>query len=94
MPFLIGYLLSVNALGFLFMHIDKQKARCGAWRIPEKVLLGIALICGSIGCICGMWVFRHKTKHPVFSVGLPVILAVQVLLALFVFCFFQQKSFP
>ena len=72
------YLLIINAAGFLLMLIDKWKARKNLWRIPEKTLLGIALIGGSIGSYAGMRLFRHKTQHPKFSIGIPVIIALQL----------------
>lgn len=75
------YLIIVNALSFLLMLIDKQKAKKDRWRIPEKTLITAALLGGSLGGIAGMKLFRHKTKHPKFSIGLPVILAVQIVLA-------------
>lgn len=71
------YLVLVNAAAFALMLVDKQKARKGAWRIPESTLLGMALIGGSVGAIAGMFAFRHKTRHMRFTVGLPLILAVQ-----------------
>ncbi len=72
------YLILINALGFLVMLIDKQKARRKAWRIPEATLLSIAALGGSIGAICGMYLFRHKIKHPKFFIGLPLILILQI----------------
>ena len=72
------YLILINALGFLVMLIDKQKARRKAWRIPEATLMGIAALGGSIGAICGMYLFRHKTKHPKFFIGLPLLLILQI----------------
>ena len=78
------YLVLINAVALALMHADKQKARRGAWRIPEATLMGIALLGGSIGAIAGMYLFRHKTKHPKFFIGLPLILIVQVGLVLFV----------
>ena len=79
MRLLIIYLLIINALGFLLMLIDKYKARKNLWRIPEKTLLGVALMGGSIGSFAGMQIFRHKTKHPRFYIGIPVIMAVQLI---------------
>ena len=76
--FLTTYLVLVNALAFLLMLIDKQKARRGSWRIPEATLLGIAAMGGSIGGILGMRLFRHKTRHLKFALGLPLILAAQI----------------
>lgn len=67
------------------MFIDKEKAKRHKWRIPENTLMFIALIGGSIGSILGMEVFRHKTKHMKFKLGLPVILIVQIILYFMVF---------
>lgn len=77
--YLLTYLILINAAAFLLMLADKQKARRGAWRIPEATLIGSALLGGSLGAIAGMRLFRHKTRHPKFSVGLPLILAAQII---------------
>lgn len=79
MRLLVIYLPIINALGFLLMLIDKYKARKNLWRIPEKTLLGVALMGGSIGSFAGMQIFRHKTKHPRFYIGIPIIMAVQLI---------------
>lgn len=78
MNYFLIYLLIINALGFLFMLVDKWKARHNRWRIPEATLMGIAVLGGSIGCLIGMYTFRHKTRHPKFTLGIPLILAVQL----------------
>ena len=75
---LICYFVIVNIVGFAVMGIDKGRARRGAWRISEASLFLTAIIGGSIGCIAGMQVFRHKTKHWYFKYGMPAILVVQV----------------
>ena len=75
---LLIYLIPINALGFLLMLADKRRAKKDLWRIPEKVLMTVALLGGSLGVYLGMQTARHKTKHPKFSVGVPVILAVQI----------------
>ena len=77
------YLIIVNAAAFLLMLADKQNAKRGAWRIPEKTLIGAAAIGGSIGALCGMYLFRHKTKHLKFALGIPLILAVQGIAVIF-----------
>ena len=51
---LTGYLILINAVSFLLMLSDKQKARRKFWRVPERVLLGIAILGGSIGALAGM----------------------------------------
>ena len=76
------YLGVVNIIGFSMMGIDKNRARRKAWRIPEAQFFLFALIGGSIGTTVGMYVFRHKTKHWYFAVGMPVILAVQIALVI------------
>ena len=78
MKYFLLYLLLINALGFLLMLIDKWKAKHNRWRIPEATLMGVAAIGGSIGSLMGMYTFRHKTKHIKFTLGIPLILAVQL----------------
>ena len=72
------YLVVVNVLAFALYGIDKYKAKAGAWRIPEKTLLGIAVLGGSVGAIAGMKTFHHKPKHWYFRYGLPALLAIQL----------------
>lgn len=76
------YLILVNAFALLLMHTDKRRARKKMWRVPERVLLLLALAGGSPGILLGMYAFRHKTKHPKFSVGVPLILMVQTIIVL------------
>ena len=74
------YLAGVNLTGFAIMGIDKWKAKKQAFRIPEATLFLIAIIGGSIGSLIGMYTFRHKTRHMTFVIGMPVILALQILI--------------
>ena len=75
------YLAVMNIVGVAAMGVDKWKARHHAWRIPEKTLFLISLLGGSIGTWAGMYLFRHKTKHMQFVIGMPLILAVQIVAA-------------
>jgi uncharacterized membrane protein YsdA (DUF1294 family) len=86
---LILYFFTINALGFLLMLVDKHKARKNHWRIPEATLMGVAALGGSIGSLIGMYTVRHKTKHLKFTIGIPVILILQLAAAYFVYryCF-------
>lgn len=84
MKLLLVYLLIVNAADFLLMLIDKRKAIKNQWRIPEATLLGIAAIGGSLGCLWGMYAARHKTKHLKFRLGVPVMLAIHVIILLII----------
>lgn len=79
------YLLIVNALGFVLMLADKYKAKNNLWRIPEATLMGVALIGGSAGSLIGMYTVRHKTKHRKFTVGIPMILVIQIVLLFYVY---------
>ena len=85
MKYAIIYLVVINTVGFFMMFSDKQRAKNRAWRIPEKTLFLIAIIGGSIGSIFGMWLFRHKTRHWYFVIGMPVILVIQIILAIILF---------
>ena len=77
------YLLIVNAIAFLLMLVDKQKAKKKLWRIPESTLLLSAAMGGSIGSLAGMYTFRHKTKHLKFTLGVPAILILQIAAVLY-----------
>lgn len=79
------YLVLINLIAFILYGADKYKAQHEQWRVPEKVLIGLALIGGSVGAILGMRIFHHKTRHKLFSIGLPLILAIQLLLIMFAF---------
>lgn len=83
------YFLIINAAAFLLMLVDKIKARKNLWRIPEATLMGVAALGGSIGALLGMYTFRHKTQHPKFTLGVPLILAVQVVCAVWIVIFAQ-----
>lgn len=78
MNFILIYLLIINAVGFLVMTADKLYAKKNMRRIPERTLLGVAVIGGSIGVWAGMYAVRHKTKHMKFVIGIPLILLCQL----------------
>ena len=71
---LAAYLAALNLAAFAAFGADKRRARRGAWRVPEKTLFLLALLGGSLGAVCGMCAFRHKTRHWRFRYGLPAIL--------------------
>lgn len=76
---IIIYLVVINIIGFLIMYIDKQKAKKGNWRIPEKTIFLVTLLGGGIGTISGMYAFRHKTQKMNFVIGLPVITILEII---------------
>lgn len=78
--FLIYCLVAMNMIAFMMMGIDKQKAIKKQTRIRERTLFGIACFGGAIGMMIGMYMFRHKTKHLSFKLGLPIIVAIQFII--------------
>ena len=67
------------------MGIDKLKAKRGSWRIPENTLFMFTILGGGVGTILGMYIFRHKTKKKKFTVGMPIILILEILLFILYF---------
>ena len=74
------YLLDINTVTFIIYGIDKYKAKKAKWRIPEAILLLLAVFGGSIGAWMGMKVWHHKTMHKKFKYGIPSILLIQIAL--------------
>ncbi len=83
MDYLILYLFIINAVSFLLMLTDKRRAIKNRWRIPEATLLFTAAIGGSLGGLLAMKLFRHKTRHQKFSLGLPLLLALHTILLIY-----------
>lgn len=79
---IVLYVVAVNIVSFIIMGVDKRKAIKRAFRIPESTLFVLAIIGGSFGSIVGMHLFHHKTRHWYFLYGMPVILAIQIMLVL------------
>ncbi len=77
---LIIYLIVINVLAFLSMWLDKKKAQKGKWRISEGSLFILAILGGSIGSIVGIYTFRHKTKKKRFTIGMPAILIIEIII--------------
>ena len=76
---LLLYFLIINAAGFCLMCADKLRAQKNQWRVRESTLLTVAALGGSPGCLAAMYLMRHKTRHPKFALGIPVMLALQVI---------------
>ena len=86
---IIIYLLAVNIIGFLAMGLDKWKAKWGSWRIPENTLFMFTILGGGIGTIAGIYVFRHKTQKKKFTIGMPVIFILEVILIIYLLYIFK-----
>ena len=85
----ICYLLAINIATFFLYGIDKYKAKKNQWRISEAILLTMAAICGSIGAWAGMRLWHHKTMHKKFKYGIPLIIIMQVALAVYLLTNFE-----
>ena len=77
---LVGFLVIINIVTFCLYGIDKSAAVKEKWRIPNRVLLGLATIGGSIGAWAGMYIFRHKTQKWYYTITVPVMLLLQITL--------------
>ena len=75
---LLFCIIGVNVITFVVYGIDKLKAKKGKWRVPETTLLLLAIVGGSVGAWCGVKVWHHKTMYAKFKYGIPLIMAVQV----------------
>lgn len=82
---IVVYILFVNLISFFYMFGDKQKAIKGSWRVSERKFFFLAISGGTIGIILGMKIFRHKTKHNSFKLGMPIILLLQIVMISYFF---------
>jgi len=78
-----------NLIVFFLYFLDKQKAKKGKWRIPEKTLILSALLFGGLGAGLGMNAFRHKTKHLSFKITAVVGSIITIAAAVFVLFFLK-----
>ena len=82
MKILVYYLIIINIFTFLLYGMDKWKAKHHRWRISESALLLAAIAGGSVGALAGMYGFHHKTLHRKFTIGVPILLILQIMLLL------------
>ncbi|MFH5836079.1 DUF1294 domain-containing protein [Proteiniclasticum sp. C24MP] len=80
MNFLLEYLMIMNIFSLITMYIDKNNSKRQKRRVSEAALLALGFLGGSIGLLIGMYLFRHKTRHLKFTLGIPVILLFNLLL--------------
>ena len=71
-----------NFIVFIVYGVDKYKAKHDKWRVPEKTLILLAFLMGGVGALLGMKVFHHKTKHKLFTIGVPVCIICNIAMVL------------
>lgn len=72
------YLALISLISIITTAWDKHCAKRDMWRVPEKTLIIMSILGGSVAMYVTMKTIRHKTKHPKFMVGIPVIIFLQV----------------
>lgn len=82
------YLIIINAYTFLLMGWDKKRAKLQRRRVPEKKLFILSAVGGACGTLLGMKKWRHKTKHRSFTVGVPFLLLLNLILIIVILYFF------
>ncbi|HIR07080.1 MAG TPA: DUF1294 domain-containing protein [Candidatus Pullichristensenella stercoripullorum] len=80
---LLFYFIAINIITFIAFGVDKQKAIEQKSRIRIITLLGLSFIGGAIGGWIAMYTFRHKTKKDYFTVGLPLIVLMHIVVILY-----------
>lgn len=84
MTLLWFYFAAINLALFAVMGIDKAAAKNRCRRVPERTLLALAVLGGSVGGIAGMLAFRHKTRKAAFRFGFPAIALCQLAVAILI----------
>ncbi len=85
MKYIQYIILAINVVAFILMGIDKLKAKRHWWRVPEKTFFILAVFFGATGVWLGMKVFRHKTRHRSFTIGIPLAFILNILCLYFYF---------
>lgn len=76
---LLIYFGIINFITFIVFAIDKVNAQEHRSRIKIVTLLGLSFIGGSIGALLAIYLLHHKTKKDYFTVGIPIIMIMQVI---------------
>ena len=78
------YLAAITLITFIAFAIDKSKSKSKSRRIPERTLLIMSAIGGSLGALLAMHFVRHKTQHAKFKYGIPALLIAHIALLAYV----------
>ena len=83
LPYITIYLIVISLLAVFLTLRDKRAARRQKWRVKERTLLLVSALGGSAAMLLTMLAVRHKTKHAKFMIGIPVIMALQIIALVF-----------
>lgn len=86
----ICYFVIINIYAFVVMGYDKIKAKLKKYRITERYLMTLAFMGGSFGVLLAMLIFRHKIRTKKFFIGIPVIIALHLILVFYVVTFLDK----
>ncbi|MEL7604092.1 MAG: DUF1294 domain-containing protein [Bacillota bacterium] len=81
--FLFAAFILYNIGTFALYGADKRRAQRGEWRIKERTLLLAAALFGALGALLGMLLFRHKTRHTLFRILVPLFCLLQAGIAIY-----------
>ena len=82
------YLICSSCVAAIYIVVDKIKAKQGKWRVPEATLFLLSLLGGSVVMYITMRLIRHKTKHLRFMLGIPLIILLQIGVAVALYILF------
>ena len=78
---LIGYFVLINVYALIITAKDKINAKRHRHRVPEEHQIVVAAIGGAPLMYLTMVLIRHKTKKPIFMIGIPVLFFLELLVA-------------
>jgi uncharacterized membrane protein YsdA (DUF1294 family) len=84
--FILLYVAAVSVAGVALTVYDKiisKKNTNGKGRVPENTLMYLGVMGGALPMFITMLIFRHKTRHKKFMVGLPVMFILHIIIAVF-----------
>ena len=84
MRFFYIYLVVINIIAVIVTVHDKSAAQRGAWRVKESTLMLISALGGAPAMYLTMLTIHHKTRKPLFMIGIPVIFIIELILFLVV----------
>ena len=83
--FFLIYTGVISLISMIVTVSDKAKSRKGQWRVPEKTLLILSALGGSLAMYITMQIIRHKTRHIKFMLGIPIIMFFQAIVIWYLF---------